>query len=1821
MEECKAKLKNARTEFTHSRKATEEMLLSADIDVDTLRAVNTVMKYRANALEDTRRQYLHEYLNELPDDDDSDLAYEEEKKKQTVNDVVAIQAYERILKEVEEKIATLLENTEPLQPEFKPVIKYPLQPTKPQKKSNPSGASSATEVPETPGQDPSNPGKPEEKGWRFRGEEIKYPRLHLPEFEGSSVVDYWNFLEQFRAFVDTNPRLGAITKFSHLRSCLKGKAYELVRNIPYNEQCYNLALERLEQEYASLHKLKLELRKRIIELKPVSNSRSVPDLKKLLLEARIVSETQSRFETLSGRSCDSETICDAVVNKLPPDMMTQFFRERDEGEEPKAVWDEILDFLRREIRIREDVSFQRSAHAMEEQGDFRKGAKQSGAFMAQHSIQEEVSGAEHFEEQDLVQEEPYTVTPTRTNFNPYCVLCKANGHWSTTCPDWLGLSVNDRRGRANKEGRCFLCLKTGHRSQICTKKNFWKCRQCGACHNILLCGKGGTPPLNAYVGKVNKDSQTITAANSGGTAVALQTLVAKVMDVDGRYHEALVFLDSGSQSSFVSKNFVSKLGLKALESFPLEVKGFGKKVTRQNALNFKCHIAGLGNFNLPCWDTLCEVPLFALSSHYREYIRDLGYPLADPGLLQRQESNIRDVDILIGVNEWSKIVTGTSVELNEGLSLLHTKVGWVLWGASTTALKSVVRKQPGLTTLAMHGLGMTEVDRWICDCKLEPDLFPPKKSIRDEELWDTLQAQTTREVDGRYCVRLPFKSIDRDLGENFAQAKFRLEKVMRKLEVSDRLDPYRDILEEQEQRGIIEKDFEALDHGYFLPHRPVIKENRSTTKVRIIYDASAVGKGGKSLNEFLEQGPNLFPNLTGLLLRFRKGKYVVTADVEKAFHQVAVASEDRHYLRFLWKEVDSLVSYRFARLPFGLVCSPYLLGGIIKLHLLSVLDSHPQLVNTLQDSIYVDDLLVAVDSEEECIALFREAQEVFASAKLPLRKWFSNSKECQRVMKQELNECLGEQSVTVMPNPIEALVNDGDFKVLGMNWNGDEDVLYFNTDEIHAEASRILKPTKRQLLSLGARLFDPLGLVAPILTPIRVLIQKMWLSKKEWDEEIDDSDIKQFRKWYSVLPSLADKKWTRWCGKIDEKNTNIHLFSDASMEAYGVGAYVVQSGDQNSSHLLLGKVKVAPLRMLKNRQEEEVRRSVPQLELMAATLSVQLAEFLKAEKFIDSNVEVTFWTDAKTVLSWLNNPRIKMDIFVRNRVKFILRYSRPDQWRYCPTDKNPADLPSRGKSLTNIQDFQLWVHGPEFLVTGEYPSEDVIERPINASVDVVGQDESGWTMKEFLGRYSTCRRMLRSVRLGKEVVKKWRRFVAKKSGKEFSEAEVGEDPEVVILRKLQEEDFGSEVRALKAGNALPKGSPLKELRPYMDQKGLIRVQGRLEESGLSHDEKHPIICKSNNAFFRAMIRKEHINGKHVGVSTLLALFRTKYWLFQGRVVMKRVLSGCPVCRRYQGRPFSQDIAELPRSRIEASRAFQTTGIDFFGPLASNTLKKAYGCIFSCAASRAIHIELVRDLKAPTFWRALRRFVSRRGIPDRIISDNATTFIKSREDCEKIKQWLLAQPQPGNDQAVIEWDHIVPRAPWWGGFYERLIGSVKGLLRKHLHRSTVNLDELVTILVEIEAIINDRPLTYFPEQDTSYNLITPARLMFGTNLRRMPYLGTGRRKEDVPEEIPSRRARIIEDQIQAIWKAWKREYVAMLQTRKGSWGRVHVPEMGQIVLIMDQDRHRRDWSLGKVEELFFSRDNRIRSVRVKTERGELVRAIQSLVPLECSARQE
>ena len=382
-----------------------------------------------------------------------------------------------------------------------------------------------------------------------------------------------------------------------------------------------------------------------------------------------------------------------------------------------------------------------------------------------------------------------------------------------------------------------------------------------------------------------------------------------------------------------------------------------------------------------------------------------------------------------------------------------------------------------------------------------------------------------------------------------------------------------------------------------------------------------------------------------------------------------------------------------------------------------------------------------------------------------------------------------------------------------------------------------------------------------------------------------------------------------------------------------------------------------------------------------------------------------------------------------------------------------------------------------------------------------------------------------------------------------------------------------------------------------------------------------------------MIKDVHHRIKHSGVRDTLTTLRESYWILRGREATKRIIKQCIICRKFDGVPFKpQPTPDLPDMRVADAPPFTFTGLDFAGPLYITSSKegqsneisqKAYICLYTCASTRAIHLELLRDLSVKSFLQSFRRFASRRGLPSTLMSDNAKTI---KAGCKEVKTIVRShEVQRYLSSNRVTWKFIVERTPWWGGFWERLIQSVKKCHKKTVGRTSLDYDELNTALVETESIINSRPLTYIYGDDESIShLLTPSHFFNGRKISSLP--------NDEHFEIISthntltRRQQHHKRLLQQFAKQWRREYLLSLRERpttKSANGNPATVRVGDIVILKNDSTSRAFWKLAKVEELVPGNVGKIRAAIVKVPRinGKsqlLKRVVQHLIPIEVQA---
>ncbi|XP_003737425.1 uncharacterized protein LOC100899386 [Galendromus occidentalis] len=593
---------------------------------------------------------------------------------------------------------------------------------------------------------------------------------------------------------------------------------------------------------------------------------------------------------------------------------------------------------------------------------------------------------------------------------------------------------------------------------------------------------------------------------------------------------------------------------------------------------------------------------------------------------------------------------------------------------------------------------------------IEP-FFKDKDECANEELNKFFRETIKRSPEGRCIISLPFKPNKEALGSNRRLAENRLRSLLIQAKKTPKLlkaidDEINDLLEQ----GFVEpaRSPRPGEEAHYLPLLAVVKKAASSAdklKVRVVNDAGARSKDEAGLNDVLFQGENLIADILIILLRFRQLRIVITADIEKAYLLFEITSEHRTFLRFLWplgigtNPKADIREFQSCRLSFGLISAPGLHCAGIRHHLTEKMQKRPEHREPLEfitQHFYVDDILLGTKSIEEGKKRVTTLVEVFKAGCFPLKKFATSSKELGRFIQENYPDA------SVTSEEVNA-------RFLGVRWNQQNDSVHIDVAATIAflEGSR---PTKRALLKVASQIFDPLGLVSPITIGFKVLLQRLWLKKLDWDVPLCGDELSEYKDLGAKLYTINLLTFERNFASTDEKGvTELHVFCDASLKGYGCVAYTrnIDSKGKIVTTLIMANARVAPLKG---------DWSIHRLELLGAVIAVRIAKKIKQAMLREFDT-TNFWCDNACVLAWIRDRPDRWKAFVENRIKEIQEASESDEWRYIRSVENPADLLSRASALDSKELREFWIHGPSWLRSTDKPESHALN-PKSSEVEV-----------------------------------------------------------------------------------------------------------------------------------------------------------------------------------------------------------------------------------------------------------------------------------------------------------------------------------------------------------------------------------------------------------------------------------------------------------------------------------------------------------------------
>ncbi len=1386
-------------------------------------------------------------------------------------------------------------------------------------------------------------------------------------------------------------------------------------------------------------------------------------------------------------------------------------------------------------------------------------------------------------------------------FQPYCPYCNNKDHFLNSCSKFKLLTTEQILKWITEGKRCWKCGRA-HPADNCTLKR--ACRTCKELHLTILHEAAQQTQQSVFL--VNVPPTQVYLDHPNRSPKVMLKVVKVLLQYRDRTMETFAVLDDGSERSIVLPQAVKQLNLIAVPE-TLTLRTIRQDLLHLNRASVSFSVSSL---NRPTRKFEISHAFTAENLRLSEH----SYPIA---ALQRKYAHIRSLPLpqieqaqpllLIGSDMPHLLVPVQPIRMGPPNApiAVHTRLGWALQGPTGYSLPTPCdQKCLNITVDGQNAELLKNVERlWQIDTLPYINETAATRSKQDQQALTQLQTRTTRvEVDGilRYATPLLKRP-------NTVSLKAPKEAVLASLHSTERRlakDPnlseaYCTEMDKLEETGYVAEispqEAEKSAESWYIPHHMV----RHNGKPRIVFNCSFQYQG-QSLNEHLIPGPILGPSLLGVLLRFRQHTVAVSADVKGMFHQVRLLPDDKPILRFLWRNMqrtDQPKIYEWQVLPFGTTCSPCCAIYALQQVANDNGEIDPTLAESVTQSFYVDNCLQSTQSTEKARYLVDGLRQLLFTGGFNLRQWASNKPETIEHLPTEARSQSSELWLSQKsPDLLEG--------TLGLRWNCLCDSLGYRPRQVEC-----LKPTLRNIYKVLASQYDPLGYIIPFTTQAKILVQDLWKIHQGWDDLIESDSLQnRWQTWVQELPNLDQLEiprcYTPFQVHEETFSRELHIFCDASERAYGSVSYLRTEDKNGHIHIsfVLARSRVAPRKQM----------SMPRLELSAALTGAQMAKVLQRELTVTIR-QVILWSDSTTVLRWLLSDSCRYKVFVGTRVAEIQSLTDVNSWRYVDSGNNVADDLTRGKSLKELTQLGRWANGPDFLQQSEaswptMPAADPEpDTELKKSALCLHLCTSFNVQLPDANQYSTW----------KDLVKATVACLhgAAQPSTQTDEAEHYFEAERLLLQQAQRDSFPEEVKALSSNRPLPSNSRLMSLSPEYDKDaGVIRVGGRLRHAEhIDLHALHPIVLHPHQQITKLLIKEYDDNLLHPGSERVLAELRRRYWILRGRAAIKTHQLACMECQKWRAQPKIPMMADLPPARLRLYKPpFYSTGMDCFGPFTvkiGRRTEKRWGIVFKCMTTRCLHLDLLESLDTDAFLMSLRRFIARRGKPFELFSDNGTNFTGGNREIKDAYEAMAPQLKELLVEQKISFRFIPPSAPHFGGIWEREVKSVKQALKVILKEQTVPETVLRTVLIEVEGIMNAKPLGYISSDIADPDPITPSILLMGRHDSSLPQV-----MYDSSHLIGTRRWRHSQVLADQFWARFINLYLPGLQERQ-KWQKDNDQlRVNQVMLIMDPQIPRALWLVGKVTRTFPGPDGRIRTVAVQVQDRIYVRPVARLIPL-------
>ena len=1624
-------------------------------------------------------------------------------------------------------------------------------------------------------------------------DKMMLPQRTMECFDGSDITKFKAFIQSFRHLIEAKTTNDS-DRLYYLEQYTRSLPQELVRSCCHMDPSrgYSTAMKLLKEKYDNDFDIASAFIDKI-EAWPNIKPEDGQNLERFTVLLTSCLNYAKDIKALEQLNSPKEML--VILSKLPYKLRERWRSHvlylQDQSEE--VTFEKLAQFIKREAKIINMPVF----------GNLKGPETKPGALQRTSELRKFSNSKRTTSMATAVD-----TSKRQISVKPSCVCCGKDNHSMDNCLEFENRTYDKKRELIKENNLCFGCLKKGHRSKDCFKR--LTCSVCKRKHPTSLHIDDNPLQLNNSSPPSRNLIETTNCHTGAGTSskVALALIPVKIRVKDrGPFITTYAGLDNFSSDCFISNQLVNKLQTTGPNSKILLTTMEHKRSEFDTQIIKNLEIFDLDENEkilLPPTYTCNELPIGAGDIPREEDIekwptlRDLPFNFV-----------CAEVGLILGINSPEAIKCLEIVSTVEnGPFASHHKLGWALNGPLAREHRHEV---------FMHRT-QVENPRTI-ETMLEqmyshdfPDSHQDGIGLSiEDKIWKERVESSVKFENGHYEIKLPFRNKELSLPDNRNQAYQRIASTKRRLERNPKLhQEYSKFMNDMMEKDFAEKIPKAeLERepgkSWYLVHHGVYHKEKG--KLRVVFNCSLKYRG-TSLNDELLQGPDLTNGLQGVLLRFRQGLIAMTADIEKMFYQVKVPNEHCDFLRFFWFPDGNLKAepeeYRLKVHVFGAISSPSCASYALRKSVLSNqrFCSQPA-IDTILKNFYVDDMVISLDKIEDAVNLAYEAQVSCSRGGFRLTKFVSNSPQLmESIPRTSWAEDIKELDLDHDDMPCQ--------RALGVKWNVQKDDLSF---KVNLQEQPL---TRRGILATIFSIYDIFGFVGPAVLPAKRIFQDLCRLKCSWDDPLPPEYEIAWKKWINDLPRLTSYSISRCyrSSEFEDSICELHIFCDGSEVGYGVAAYLRfenKSGEIFCT-LAMAKSRLAPLK----------RTTIPRLELTAAKLAVTIKCTL--EKELDYDIDsVRLWTDSTVTLKYINNTTKRFQRFVANRVAFIRERTEPEQWHYVPSKQNPADYASRGVPIRKFLELQDWNNGPSFLHEPKtfWPKlEDISDMDENNNDLEVCKEKKTLAVKTepegiglIVSNTSSWHRLKRKIAW---LLKIKNRLLKRKESNEIMKSDL-ENAELVLLTYLQKQSFPNELKALSQSSPVPKQSSLSKLNPFLDENGLMRVGGRLRNlENNNFAENHPVIIPKQHHVSRLIIRHVHENVGHLGREMTLASLREHFWIIHANSASRHILKKCVICRKQEGKTGEQIMADLPKDRLQGDHApFTNVGVDYFGPFyvaRGRGTEKRYGVIFTCLESRAMHLEVAYSLDTSSFLNVLRRFISRRGQPQLIRSDNGTNLVGGNTELKKsIEDWNQNQIRNALQQKNIEWIFHPPTASNFGGIWEREIRTVRKVLNALLLEQRIKLsdDNLSTLMCEVEAIMNQRPLSTVSDDPIDPQPLTPNDLLLTQSHAKITFPPGLFSSNDT---YTKRRWRQVQYLTDIFWKRWRKEYISQLQLRQ-KWIRpARNFNLGDIVLISQGNLPRNQWPMGKITSVTEEEDGKVRVARIKTADSEIERPINKLV---------